>query len=171
MIESNYTLISLNDPNYESQRDKKILYNCFRLTNCEEDIYCNKKILLESQKMKGSFSITRLDLTEYNSMEEFDEMLNKLESELVYNKIRQYITESSIYINSTNPVLENNQYCIRLSGSEKDVYGNPKLVLSFKQPGGNIRNCRIDSLPEMKSIEDFNITLKNLLISYKYQPQ
>lgn len=104
------------------------------------------------------------------TLTEFEDEIQRQKKEL-YEKIRHYVTQLDKFTPETNPVLKLNQYCIRLSGSEKDIYNNPKLVFNIKLPNGNTGNMRIDNLPEMKSTEDFDKTLSDILIFYKYQPQ
>ncbi len=137
----------------------------------ERDIYGERKIVIAYKKVNKELICEYFDLTKYNSIEELDQELNRVESDfqkkIIYNKILNYITKSKIYIPEKNPNLVKNQSCIRISSQdEMDLYGNSKLVISFKHFCGVIFNFRFD-VTALQSIEEYDNLLNAKLEEFR----
>lgn len=145
---------------------------CLRSSGSEKDVYGSPKIVIEYKNINKNPICTYFDITAYGSVEELDAALTLIKSDLqkkiTYEKIRYSVKKSSKYIDENNPYLEKNKYCIRPTGAvdQKDIYGNPKMVLSYKHPNGDTLNCRLD-LTTFQSIKELEVHIKEKLDYFK----
>jgi|GEM_PF-2819508 len=143
---------------------------CVRLSQSSVDIYGNLKFVVSYKNINGDLYNNHLDLTLIKSIEQFDQILFSAVEELkkkLYDKIRFHATQLFCFVSETDPNLNRNEYCVRISGSELDIYGNQKIVISYKHINGNTYNSRFD-LTTIKSIKDFDLLMRKKLMELGY---